>query len=172
MLRAAEAAGIDIEIAGIAGEYRLDTGFPPRLEHPRFLQVAGKYVLVELSLHQQLMGTDEMMFDLQERGYDLILAHPERYPYLNIDGPRLEQLMNQGIYMQVNALSFGGFYGDTLYALVDKSKNAVLLCKVEHVLRGENVVLHPVVVHDEQFSPDVASCACFLQDNILQQFVG
>ena len=124
VLRAAEAAGIDIEIAGIAGEYRLDTGFPPRLEHPRFLQVAGKYVLVELSLHQQLMGTDEMMFDLQERGYDLILAHPERYPYLNIDGPRLEQLMNQGIYMQVNALSFGGFYGEEArrraFALVER----------------------------------------------------
>lgn len=109
---AAAEAGIEIELAGIAGEYRIDSGFRARLDNPQFLQVAGKYVLVELSLHQQMAGADDMIFDMQMKGYDLILAHPERYPYLNIDGPRIEQLMNQGVYLQVNALSLGGFYGE------------------------------------------------------------
>ena len=108
----AAAAGIEIEFAGIGGEYRIDSGFKARLENPRFLKVADKYVLVEFSLHQQMMGCDEMIFDLQMKGYEIILAHPERYPYLNIDGTRIEQLMNQGVFLQVNLLSLGGFYGD------------------------------------------------------------
>ena len=110
--KAARDAGVEIEIAGIGGEYRIDSGFAPRLQDPRFLKVADKYVLVEFSLHQQMMGSDELIFDLQMKGYEVILAHPERYPYLNIDGNRFEQLLNQGVYMQCNVLSLGGFYGD------------------------------------------------------------
>ena len=110
--RQAKEASLGIELAGIGGEYRIDTGFAPRLENPRFLQVAGKYVLVEFSLHQQMMGCDEMIFDMQMKGYEVILAHPERYPYLNVHGERMEQLKNQGVYFQVNVLSLGGFYGE------------------------------------------------------------
>lgn len=105
-------AGVEIEMAGIGGEYRIDSGFKKRVENPRFLQVAGKYVLVEFSLHQQMMGCDEMIFDMQMKGYEVILAHPERYPYLNVMGTRMEQLKNQGVFFQINALSLGGFYGD------------------------------------------------------------
>lgn len=112
LLRDAAEAGIEIEIAGIAGEYRLDRGFPDRLKNPRFLKINDRYILVELSLHEQMAGCDEMIFDLQTQGYEVILAHPERYPYLNIDGTRIEQLLNQGVYLQANVLSLGGFYGE------------------------------------------------------------
>lgn len=109
--RAAD-AGVEIELAGIAGEYRIDDGFQARLDNPRFLQVADKYVLVEFSLHQQRMGCDEMIFDMQMKGYDIVLAHPERYPYLSLFGSRMEQLRSQGVLFQVNVLSLGGFYGE------------------------------------------------------------
>jgi tyrosine-protein phosphatase YwqE len=46
------------------------------------------------------------------KGYEVILAHPERYPYLSVGSSRMEQLKNQGVFFQVNALSLGGFYGD------------------------------------------------------------
>ncbi|MBR6292722.1 MAG: hypothetical protein IKR33_07960 [Bacteroidales bacterium] len=108
----AEREGVGIEMIGVGGEYRIDTGFAKRLENPRFLLVGGKYVLVEFSLHQQMMGCDEMIFDMQMKGYEVILAHPERYPYLNVQGTRMEQLKNQGVYFQINALSLGGFYGE------------------------------------------------------------
>ena len=104
--------GVEIELVGIGGEYRIDSGFAKRLESPKFLKVGGKYVLVEFSLHQQMMGSDELIFDLQMKGYDVILAHPERYPYLNVNGMRMEQLKNQGVFFQINSLSLGGFYGD------------------------------------------------------------
>lgn len=107
-----EREGVGIELCGIGGEYRIDSGFARRLESPRFLLVGGRYVLVEFSLHQQMMGCDEMIFDMQMKGYEVILAHPERYPYLNVQGTRMEQLKNQGVYFQINALSLGGFYGE------------------------------------------------------------
>lgn len=122
--RAAKEAGVKIELSGIGGEYRIDSGFAQRMENPRFLLVGNKYVLVEFSLHQQMMGCDELIFDMQMKGYDIILAHPERYPYLNIDGSRMEQLLNQGVYLQCNVLSFGGFYGEDAkrkaYAMVER----------------------------------------------------
>lgn len=105
-------AGVEIELAGVAGEYRIDAGFKARMENPRFLKIADRYVLVEFSLHQQLPGCDEAIFDLQLQGYDVILAHPERYPYLGLHGQRLEHLKEQGVYFQINALSLGGFYGE------------------------------------------------------------
>ena len=104
--------GVEIELAGIGGEYRIDSGFAKRIESPKFLKVGGKYVLVEFSLHQQMIGSDELIFDLQMKGYEVILAHPERYPYLNVNGMRMEQLKNQGVYFQINSLSLGGFYGE------------------------------------------------------------
>lgn len=112
MKRQAADMGVEINICGIGGEYRIDSGFAKRLENPRFLQIGGKYVLVEFSLHQQMMGCDEMIFDMQMKGYEVILAHPERYPYLNVGGSRMEQLKNQGVFFQVNVLSLGGFYGE------------------------------------------------------------
>lgn len=124
LCNAAAEAGVEIELGGIAGEYRIDSGFKPRMENPRFLKVAGKYLLVEFSLHHQMPGCDEMIFELQMNGYEVILAHPERYPYLNIDGTRIEQLLNQGVLFQVNILSFGGFYGEEAqrraFAMVDR----------------------------------------------------
>lgn len=107
-----ESMELGIEMAGVAGEYRIDSGFAKRLENPRFLKVADKYVLVEFSLHQQMMGCDEMIFDMQMKGYEVILAHPERYPYLGVQSSRMEQLKNQGVFFQVNILSLGGFYGE------------------------------------------------------------
>jgi len=110
--RQAADAGLTVELSGIGGEYRIDSGFAKRLEQPRFLKVADKYVLVEFSLHQQMMGCDELIFDMQMKGYEVILAHPERYPYLGAPSIRMEQLKNQGVYFQVNVLSLGGFYGE------------------------------------------------------------
>ena len=84
-------------LIGVAGEYRVDTGFPARIENNRFLLVGGKYVLVEFSLHQQVIGLDQVMFDLQMKNYEIILAHPERYPYYSGTSSKLQHLKDMGI---------------------------------------------------------------------------
>lgn len=104
--------GLTIELAGIAGEYRVDDGFPEKIKKGDFLKIAGKYVLIELSLHQHRLGVAQTIFDLQMKGYEVILAHPERYPYYSPFSEELTLMKNAGVYFQLNFLSLTGFYGE------------------------------------------------------------
>lgn len=112
------------QLIGVAGEYRVDSGFGVRIGQQNFLRIAGRYILIELSLHQQVMGLVEMVFDLQMKGYEIILAHPERYPYLSVESQLLERLKDMGVMFQTNILSLAGFYGESsrykAYSLIDE----------------------------------------------------
>lgn len=108
-------------LKGVTGEYRIDDGFPGYVESGKMLTYrfadpskgAPKgLLLIELSLHMASMDFDRTIFDLQMDGYDIILAHPERYPYFNLHSAELEQLKEQGVYFQTNILSLDGFYGE------------------------------------------------------------
>lgn len=109
-----KAPDLQIELAGIGGEYRVDDGFAKRMmDGERILKTAGgKYLLIELSLHQQRMGLEELVFDLMMKGHEIILAHPERYPYYNVHTEMLGRLKEQGVLFQENILSLSGFYGE------------------------------------------------------------
>ena len=115
----AKCEDLHIELMGIGGEYRIDDSFANRMAQPQFLTVGGgnpqgektTYLLLELSLHQQMFGVEEQIFEAQTKGYEVILAHPERYPYLSGNATRLETLKNQGVLFQLNVLSLSGFYG-------------------------------------------------------------
>ena len=108
-------------LKGVTGEYRIDDGFHEHIERGRLLTYrfadpkrgsAKGLLLLELSLHQPVMGFEEVIFERQMEGYDIILAHPERYPYFNVHSDRLEQMKEQGVYFQANILSLDGFYGE------------------------------------------------------------
>lgn len=116
--------GCPMELVGIGGEYRIDDAFASRIDDCRFLKVKDK-VLVELSLHQLRMGVEETLFELGMKDYDIILAHPERYPYYSPNSETLAALKEQGIFFQVNVLSISGFYGEMA------QKNAL-----EYIRRG------------------------------------
>jgi tyrosine-protein phosphatase YwqE len=113
----------DIELQ-LAGEYLIDSGFEERLKTKNLLAINDKYLLVEFSFNQSMLGMEELFFDIQMKGYEVILAHPERYHYLNQDSKLLNNLKEQGVYFQSNIMSFGGFYGSEsmkrAYQYVDK----------------------------------------------------
>lgn len=107
------------KIIGLAGEYQIDDGFAGHVDGGRMLTLQRRekgdekgLLLVELSLHHRRMGVEEAIFERVMDGYEVVLAHPERYPYLDGHSKTLEQLKEQGVLMQVNALSLDGFYGD------------------------------------------------------------
>ena len=56
------------------------------------------------------MMLDDIIFQLKVKNYKPVLAHPERYQYLQSNFSRIEDLINRGVYMQVNSLSLIGFY--------------------------------------------------------------
>lgn len=110
---AVDGAGDKPNLAGVAGEYRVDSGFDERIKTAEFLQVGGRYILAEFSLHQQVLGLEEKIFELQMKNYEIILAHPERYPYYSSSSRVLQKLKDMGVYFQVNLLSLSGFYDES-----------------------------------------------------------
>ena len=58
------------------------------------------------------MNLDDLLFDMQVKGYKTILAHPERYTYYSRRRKRYEQLHNAGARFQINILSFTGYFGE------------------------------------------------------------
>lgn len=107
---AVEAAGLPVEIHASA-EYRLDEYWNQEYAAGHVLPMPGNYVLVENSFIQELIEIDDMMFDLQVKGYKPILAHPERYPYYYHRHERYKKLHSGGVKFQVNILSLAGYFG-------------------------------------------------------------
>ncbi len=101
------------EIAGISGEYRFDDDFERNPDEGRVLTLPGKKLLCELSLHRSDYNPIDTWKKYIAKGYTLILAHPERYPYLNIHSPLVEEARGMGMKFQVNVLSLNGFYGES-----------------------------------------------------------
>jgi len=105
-------AGLDIELF-LSAEYRMDEFFDKQYAAGNILPMPGNRVLLENSFQQELMNLDELLFDMQVKGYKTIMAHPERYPYYAHHRQRYTQLHNAGTKFQVNILSFTGYFGET-----------------------------------------------------------
>ncbi|HEY3378033.1 MAG TPA: CpsB/CapC family capsule biosynthesis tyrosine phosphatase [Armatimonadota bacterium] len=78
---------------------------------PLTLGVQGKYLLLDSPFTALPMGFDAAVFALQTRGYNVILAHPERLLPFQMDPAPLAALANRGLLMQVNASSLLGKHG-------------------------------------------------------------
>ena len=68
----------------------------------------SRWVLVELPWHP-IPNPEAIIFRLATKGYKLILAHPERYRY--VDRTMVERLVGRGLLMQLEMGSFTGVYG-------------------------------------------------------------
>ena len=103
--------GIHIE-ADAGAEYRVGEYMLDLIERDCIASFRERLVLVEHSFVSQSPSFEDVIFRLQEKGYTPILAHPERYPfYVGRIRERVEEVKNRGCRIQVNLLSFTGFYG-------------------------------------------------------------
>ena len=109
------------KMTSVTGEFQVGDGFMDYFESGQLLTYKFTdpkrgsekgLLLIEFSLHQKRMGLEDIVFKLQMEGYDIIIAHPERYPYYDSHSEELEQFKEQGIYLQANILSLDGFYGE------------------------------------------------------------
>jgi len=108
---AVQEAGMDVNLF-LSAEYRMDEYFNRENAAGHLIPMPGKYILLENSFQQELMQLDELLFDMQVRGFKTILAHPERYGYYARRRQRYNQLHNAGAKFQVNILSFTGYFGE------------------------------------------------------------
>ena len=75
------------------------------------LTISGNMVLVEFSMALASMNLKDILFDMQMKGYQPVIAHPERYIYLERDKEFYDELKDTGCLFQLNLLAVGGFYG-------------------------------------------------------------
>jgi len=95
-----------------AAEYFMDDYFDTLVAGDQpLLAIQGKMVLVEFSFVSAPMDLKEKLFALQIKGYQPILAHPERYEYLSAKKPLFDELKSMGCFFQLNLLSLTGYYG-------------------------------------------------------------
>lgn len=71
-----------------------------------------KYVLFELPMNTKPLFTKEVIFKLIENGYKPIIAHPERYSYVQKNIQFVEELADMGALFQSNYGSIIGMYGN------------------------------------------------------------
>jgi len=112
-------AGLDIEIQ-VGAEYFLDEHFSGLLKNKTpLLALSGNMVLVEFSMLSAPFDLQEMLFEMQLQNYQPVIAHPERYSYLNRKREVLDELRQSGCFFQLNLLSLQGYYGNAVQELAE-----------------------------------------------------
>ncbi|WP_259065343.1 tyrosine-protein phosphatase [Mucilaginibacter sp. X4EP1] len=99
---------IDIVIEA-AAEHYFDETFEERIDRQELMTMGDNYVLFEFSFINQPPNTIAVVQKLKDLGYKPILAHPERYPYMDID--QFKSLHDWGVSLQLNTISLTGYYG-------------------------------------------------------------
>ena len=95
----------------LASENMLDNLFEERLEKNDLLPIGkdGKHLLVETSYFNPPMGLNDILLRIKAKGYYPVLAHPERYLYMNEND--YQRLKSMNIQFQLNQLSLWEGYG-------------------------------------------------------------
>lgn len=94
----------------LAAEYMLDEGFEEHLEKG-LLTLKDNLVLIEMSFFQVNQGIEDLLFKIQLKGYQPVIAHPERYIYYFRNWDQLQRFKEMGCLFQLNVPSLTGFYG-------------------------------------------------------------
>jgi protein-tyrosine phosphatase len=111
--------GIDIEFSS-AAEYYIDEHFMSMLKEKKpLLTLKEKLVLVEFSMITAPFDLKDALFELQMQGYEVLIAHPERYIYLKGNKSFYEELHDGDCHFQLNLLSLTGFYGRAVQDLAE-----------------------------------------------------
>lgn len=95
----------------LAAENMLDNLFNDRLDKKDLLPIGpqGDHLLVETSYFQPPIDLHGTLKRIQEIGYTPILAHPERYRYM--EDSDYDYLVGQNVKLQLNIVSLAGGYG-------------------------------------------------------------
>lgn len=123
-------AGTGVELLPPSAEYRVDSFFLNQLEAGNVRPLSGRYILIENGYHQEPWDFDNVVFDLRNRGYIPVLAHPERYIYYHTSPDSYRRLASLDMLLQCNILSLAGYYGKEIkrvaHQLVDDGQVAFL----------------------------------------------
>jgi len=108
---------IEVEIQA-AAEYFIDEHLGELVERRvPLLTFGNNFVLVEFSMVSQPFEWKKTLFEMQIQGYQPVIAHPERYSYLDRNKNFYDELKSAGYLFQLNILSLSGQYGNSVTEL-------------------------------------------------------
>jgi protein-tyrosine phosphatase len=99
---------IDIDISA-AAEHYFDEGFEKRIDDRTVFTMGDNYVLFEISFISEPPNLIPIIQKMLDVGYKPILAHPERYNYMDVE--QLKRIHMMGCDLQLNTISLTGYYG-------------------------------------------------------------
>lgn len=148
-----DASGIAVSLKP-AAEYYLDDHFDKMLDdNVPLLTIKDKWVLVEFSFVTPPINFKEKLFNLQIKGYQPVLAHPERYNYFSRQKEVFDELITAGCLFQLNILSLTGYYGkapqEMAKYLIKKKSISLLGTDLHHerhlnALRAAGPAMHSI----------------------------
>ncbi len=73
----------------------------------------SQYLLVEMPMYNNGYDVKNTIYQLKEKKYIPVIAHPERCDYFQNDLTKIDNLLKMGVVFQLNAASLFGLYGKT-----------------------------------------------------------
>ena len=112
--------GLAVEVEA-AAEYFLDEAFLQNLDNnKKFLTFGDKYLLFETSFINKPNFLVDAVFKISAQGYKPVLAHPERYIYMQENPQIVEDLLTRDVLLQVNISSLTGYYSKGARKMAEK----------------------------------------------------
>ncbi|MBP3502325.1 MAG: hypothetical protein J6K42_02450 [Clostridia bacterium] len=74
----------------------------------------SRYILFEIPFSNRMFNLGEIIYKIKADGHIPILAHPERYTYIQENPNNLIEIIKHGVLVQSNYGSFAGQYGKTV----------------------------------------------------------
>ena len=107
----------------LGNEVFLQDKMPELLENEVISSLAGtQYFLMELPMYQELPEeiVQKMIASLQEKGLKVVVAHPERYLYIQKNPNKLPEYFGENVIFQGNYASIIGGYGKDAQKTIKK----------------------------------------------------
>ncbi|TRX48194.1 capsular biosynthesis protein [Fulvivirga sp. M361] len=116
--------GLAIEV-NVAAEYYLDEILLDRMDNDdnQLLTFGDNYLLFETSFFNLPFYLNEFIFKAKSQGYQPVLAHPERYAYIQDSYTLVEDIVQRGVLLQINTISLAGFYSKPVKKLAERLVN-------------------------------------------------
>lgn len=111
---------IDIKIYNAAETY-ISTNLNELIKEEKLPTInETRYLLMELPMNNEIIYLHQIIQQLKENQIIPIIAHPERYSYVQKDIKILKSLIEEGVLFQANYGSIIGEYGKTAEKTVKK----------------------------------------------------
>ncbi|SNR66209.1 Tyrosine-protein phosphatase YwqE [Maribacter sedimenticola] len=103
--------GLDHVNIDVAAEHMIDSGFEKLMDDKKMMPLAKNYLLIEMSYLQASINFDKAIHKINEKGLFPILAHPERYIFIQGNLNKYRSYKSAGMLFQLNILSLTQYYG-------------------------------------------------------------